>query len=754
MATPRAASPGHTIEGRPRPFSFLTRHTALLLLNTQKDFLYEHGYARILGADVSAIESAVKSSRELLIYCREAGLTIVHAKECYAPDLSDCPSSKLSAYGSSITHPRNSPSTRTVGDTGPTGRFLIKGEPMSDFVDELRPIPGEIIIEKTGTGAFWNTELLHKLKINGITRLFFAGITTEGSLCTSLREASDRGFDCCTVSDCTASYNEQLKQSALDVIHHYGSCGTVSQLDSLLPSLKQDARTFRARDERYRQQSDCRFQSLQAAYRSGVSAEMVMDSLYRKIEAYKEHDPAVWIHLEGKDSVLRQARAVQARWPNPKERPPLFGIPFSVKDSIDVAGLPTTTACPPMAHVPSTSAPVYDKIIDNGGIFIGKTNMDQIATGLTGCRSPYGIPHSTLSKDYISGGSSSGSAVSVGAGLVSFSIGTDTAGSGRVPALYNDVVGYKPTRGLVSMCGITPACMSLDCIAIFAQRISDARTVWQVLEGHDPKDRYSKPPCGYERHVEVYGSRQKTFRFGVPPPEALGACHPLYRKIFSHVIRKLISIGGVLRPIDWQPFDKAGRLLYDGTLVNERLANLPDDWLERNRSHLHPTIVELMDNVVARQSTAVQLFRDLQAKELYTRQAAQVFSQGSSGVDLVVTPTAPIHWTIEEILADPIHKNSILGEYTHCANVLDLCAIAVPVGHFRLAEYLGKQDAEGSLPFGVQFVGGSRHDAELLEIARRFEDSTRTKIGGTEGKTRGGLSSRGTPEDGLSEVEQ
>ncbi|KAK8157142.1 amidase signature domain-containing protein [Phyllosticta citrichinensis] len=749
MATTGSASPGHTIEGRPRPFTFLSRHTALLLLNTQKDFVYEDGYARSLNADVSAVESAIKSLRMLLRQCRDAGLTIVHAKECYAPDLSDCPSSKLNVYGSSISLSKSS--ARTVGDTGPLGRFLIRGEPMSDFVNEMRPIPGEVIIEKKGAGAFWNTELLHKLKANGITRLLLAGITTEGSLSTTLREASDRGFECCTIGDCTASYDAQLKQSALDVIRYYGLCGVVTEMGSLLPSLVQDALTLKGRDERYRQISGCRIRRLQAAYRSGVSPENVMEQLYSKIEEYKEHSSAVWIHLESKDSVLRQAQAVQAKWPNRKERPPLFGIPFSVKDSIDVAGLPTTTACPPMAHVPSTSAPVYDKIIDSGGIFIGKTNMDQIATGLTGCRSPYGIPHSTYSKDYTSGGSSSGSAVSVGAGLVSFSIGTDTAGSGRVPALYNDVVGYKPTRGLVSMRGITPACLSLDCIAVFARTVSEARTIWQVLEGYDPEDRYSKPPCSHERHVEASGPRQKSFRFGIPPPEALGACHPLYRKIFSHVIRKLMSIGGILRPIDWAPFDKAGKLLYDGTLVNERLANLPDDWLERNRSHLHPTIVELMDKVVARQSTAVELFRDLQARELYTRQAAQVFSADSSGVDVIVTPTAPIHWTIEEVLADPIRKNSILGEYTHCANVLDLCAISVPVGTFPLSDYLGKPDAEGSLPFGVQFASGSRNDAELLEIARRFEASI--QVGNTEGKIRGGSSNKGTPEDGLSEVE-
>ncbi|KAK8214188.1 amidase signature domain-containing protein [Phyllosticta capitalensis] len=749
----RSGSPGLTIEARPRSFTFLARHTALLLLNTQRDFVYQDGYARSLGADVSFVESAIKSSRMLLEFCRDARLSIFHAKECYAPDLSDCPSSKLNGYASSIANSTNAQSARTIGDSGPMGRFLVRGEYMSDFVNELRPLPSEFVIEKSGSGAFWNTQLLHKLKSNGVTHLLVAGITTEGSLSTTLREASDRGLECCTISDCTASYDEKSKRLALDIIRDYGLCGVVTKLDRILHSLGPLAQARNSRDERYRQNSDCRIRRLQAAYRSGVSPEIVMYSLYSKIEVYKEHDPAVWIHLESKNSVLEQARTVQAKWSNPKARPPLFGIPFSIKDSIDIAGLQTTTACPPMAHVPSTSAPVYEKIIENGGIFIGKTNMDQIATGLTGCRSPYGIPHSTYNKAYISGGSSSGSAVCVGAGLVSFSIGTDTAGSGRVPALFNDVVGYKPTRGLVSMRGITPACLSLDCIAVFARTVSEARYVWQLLEGHDPGDRYSKPTLSLERHVEASGPRHKSFRFGIPPPEALGECHPLYRKIFTHVIRKLVSIGGILRPVDWTPFEKGGRLLYDGTLVNERLANLPDDWLDKNRAYLHPTIAELMGNVAARQNTAIQLFRDLQAKELYTRQAEQVFRPDSSGVDVIVTPTAPIHWTIEEVLSDPIRKNSVLGEYTHCANVLDLCAIAVPVGHFSLGEYLGRQDAEGSLPFGVQFMGASRNDAEVLEIARRFEESTFAKIGNADDKAKGGPSYKGTPEDGLPEVE-
>lgn len=192
--------------------------------------------------------------------------------------------------------------------------------------------------------------------------------------------------------------------------------------------------------------------------------------------------------------------------------------------------------------------------------------------------------------------------------------------------------------------------------------------------------------------------------------------------MFNETVAKLQSIGGVLTPIDWSPFHKAGQLLYDGTFVSERLASLPDDFLEKNRAALHPVIAQLMDAVVARKSSAVDAYRDLQTKTIYTRQAEQVFAYSATGVDVVVVPTTQTHWTIEEVLADPITKNSVLGEYTHCGNVLDICGVAVPAGTYPLAELNGNEE-EVELPFSVTFLSGSRLDAEMLEIARRFEQS-------------------------------
>jgi allophanate hydrolase len=355
---------------------------------------------------------------------------------------------------------------------------------------------------------------------------------------------------------------------------------------------------------------------LQTAYCGGLSPVTVIDALYDRIEKYQKHDPAVWIYLESKDKALEAAKDLSTTYADRTQLPPLFGIPFSVKDSIDIAGLPTTTACPPLAHVPPRSARAYELIMSQGAIFIGKTNLDQLATGLTGCRSPYGIPKSVFNENYISGGSSSGNAVSVGAELVSFSLATDTAGSGRVPAGFNGVIGYKPSRGLISFRGVTPACLSLDCISLTARTVEEASLVFQLCEGYDEEDSYARTALPLERHVDSIGKLSKTFNFGIPPPEALEVCSPVYRRMFHEAVKHLQRIGGTLVPIDWAPFEGGANLLYEGTFVSERMASLPDGWLEKNREHLHPVILELFEKVAARQSTAVQAYRDLQAKQL------------------------------------------------------------------------------------------------------------------------------------------
>lgn len=301
---------------------------------------------------------------------------------------------------------------------------------------------------------------------------------------------------------------------------------------------------------------------------------------------------------------------------------------------------------------------------------------------------------------------------------VSFSLATDTAGSGRVPSGFNGVVGYKPTRGLISFEGITPACLSLDCVAIIAKTVTDARIVFNVCEGYDPSDRYARDSFPPERSIDALGSQQYSFTFGIPPADILQTCSPEYQEQFARAYQKLEKIGGVAIPIDWAPFTNGANLLYEGTFVSERLASLPDDFLERHKRDLHPVIVELFEKVVARHSTAVQAYRDLQAKALYTRQATQQFrSADRLGMDVLVVPTAPEHPTIQAMLADPISLNSRLGQFMHFGNVLDLCAVATPAGTYQ------PPDTDMVLPFSITLLGARCTDTTVLDIASRFQEA-------------------------------
>ena len=610
-----------TFDAKPYAFSFPPERTALVVIDMQRDFLYPGGFGEIQGGDLTAVRASIVPTKELLDICRQAGITVFHTREGHVPDLSDCPSSKLRRQAAS---PANSQYTKVIGDVGDMGRLLVRGEYGHDIVDEMKPLPGELVIDKPGKGAFFNTDLTHKLKARDITHLIVCGVTTECCFSTTLREANDRGFECCGITDATAGYNEAFKKPTLDMISwSEGLFGFVGSLHSIVEALAPYSNHTSAEGTTSTPpqtppiwDGSLDISRLQTSYRAGLSPITVMEALAQRLEKYQSKDPGVWIHLETKDQLLQSARTLVEKFPDRSRLPPLYGVPFSVKDSIDIAGLPTTTACPVLTHVPSKSAPTYEMLVEQGAIFVGKTNLDQLATGLTGCRSPYGIPRSTYNSKYISGGSSSGSCVSVGAELVSFSLATDTAGSGRVPSGFNGVVGYKPTRGLISFRGVTPACLSLDCIALIARRVSDARALWQICEGYDDEDRYARNTFPVESPVHSLGAQSQSFTFAIPQPEALAICSPAYRRKFNETVKVLQGIGGTLRSLDWTPFESAGKLLYDGSLVVERLAGLPDGWLDKNRSHLHPVIREIFENVVARQSTAIDAYRDMQAKAL------------------------------------------------------------------------------------------------------------------------------------------
>lgn len=469
--------------------------------------------------------------------------------------------------------------------------------------------------------------------------------------------------------------------------------------------------------------SSLRITSLQLDYDAGVKPQHVVQAVFDRIDAYRQVQPSVWIYLQPIGEVMRAANELSIRWPDPARRPPLYGVPFSVKDSINVAGISTTTGCPPLAFTPTTSAPVYQRCIDAGGLFIGKTNMEQLATGMTGCRSPFGTLHSTFSKNHIVGGSSSGSAVSVSQDLVSFSLGSDTAGSIRVPALFNGICGFKPTKGTVSARGVSPACLHQDCVSFLASNVDDAEKIWKVCEGFDKGDFFAKPPSTRS----APGQNNLRFQFGVPPVAALGICSPQYQKQFAEVIGALQKSGGRLVDLDWNPFAAANELLYNSSFVMERLTILPEGWFDQNKQLLHPVTRQVFESALARNSSAVDLFKDLHKQAQYKRAVEDILTLEKDieadvdEITIMVVPTAPFHPTIKEVEKDPIGINGRLGSFAHFANVLDLVGIAMPCGTYEIEDVVG--GIKTRLPFGVTILAGSGLDGELLRIAAMVEEA-------------------------------
>ncbi|KAI9812476.1 MAG: hypothetical protein M1827_004707 [Pycnora praestabilis] len=722
-----------TVDAQPCAFTFPPRHTALLLLDQSRS----SGTIANEGTP-GVYAKSVKSTNQLQDLFRSAGLHVIHTRVGTHPY--DFPQ-------------QSDPEFRTQQDANDfdfdSSLEDDEGEDSKGGI-KLESINAEVVVNYAGSGPFWGTTLMEKLRARALTHLVVGGSSTVQGLISTVQEARDRGFQCCTIE-------EAITSSLLDAEDRkkLTSLGYVTSLESFANILSPYSVDFDSLDENSLVwDGDLSISSLSAAYRRGLSLHEVINTIYSRIEAYHKIDPAVWIYLEPKESVLQAARNLGLRFPDRRKLPYLFGIPISVKDSIDISHLPTTTACPPLSTIPTTSAPIYELVIDHGALFIGKTNMEQLATGMTGCRSPFGTPHSVYSPHYIAGGSSSGSAVSVGASLVSFSLGSDTAGSGRVPAAFNGIVGFKPTKGTVSARGITPACASMDCVALLTRNVEDARTVWHVVEGFDEEDVHAKPwphlPPSLVPAVGVDNFvAQFRFNFGIPPPKALAVCSAVYRRMFDKAVQTMQSIGGVLTSIDWTPFEKAGKLLYEGTFVLERLAGLPDGWLEENREHLHPVTREVFEGVSRRGSSAVEVFRDLHAMQRYTRQTHKTFSPDNpNGISILLVPTIPTHWTIDQVNASPIQTNTVLGDFAHFGNVLDLVAVALPAGVFPKAEMEGRaggdcrsvegtevekngvsvhdgggvREGEEVLPFGVTLLGGTRQDAEVLELARRFEE--------------------------------
>jgi allophanate hydrolase len=405
------------------------------------------------------------------------------------------------------------------------------------------------------------------------------------------------------------------------------------------------------------------------AVRRGRELSRNVHEAYARIAAHAGNP--IFIHVVPKDEALARAAAA---------RGPLAGRLFAVKDNIDVAGLPTTAACPQFAYVARETAPAVQKLLDAGAVLVGKANLDQFATGLAGTRSPYGACRNAFDPVYISGGSSSGSAVAVALGIVDFALGTDTAGSGRVPAAFNNLVGLKPTRGLVSTRGVVPACRSLDCVSVFARSTGEALQVFELIS-RPFEPAALLPGFAVPRELEFHGDRE-------------------YQRLFSAAVARLEALGGRVREIDFEPFLEVQSLLY-GAWVAERLAEgFP---LE----HMLPVTRKVIES--GSRYSAADLFK--------AQHRLAALKEECKFDDVLVVPGAPTIYRIAELEAEPIELNSRLGRYTNFVNLLDLAAITVPAG-FR----------KDGLPFGITLIGRAFSDRGLAATAARFRGESETAL--------------------------
>jgi allophanate hydrolase len=440
--------------------------------------------------------------------------------------------------------------------------------------------------------------------------------------------------------------------------------------------------------------------SLQAHYRSGsLTPSDVIREVYTRIR--KQSDYPVWIHLVPEEEALRAAESSPCAVSSP-----LGGIPFAIKDNIDAVNLPTTAGCSAFSYVAAANATVVNQIKNAGAILIGKTNMDQFATGLVGVRSPYGACSSVFNREYISGGSSSGSAVAVAAGLVSFALGTDTAGSGRVPAAFNNIVGLKPTRGVLSGRGVVPACRSLDCVSIFSLTAEDAISVFAVTACYDRNDAYS-------RRLPQTAPVSATYRIGFPAPDHLHMVANGYRSLFYEAKERLAGLGHSLIEVDVSAFLQAAQLLYGGPWVAERFAAV-GQFVKCHPDEVHPIVRDII--LGGENYSAVDAFNAQYALEKLRQESSSTWNT----VDFLLLPTAPETFRIADVERDPVALNSRLGIFTNFLNLLDLAAVAVPAG-FR----------SDGLPFGVTLIGQAFSDQTLLVVADSYLRTLKPLLGGT-----------------------
>jgi len=444
--------------------------------------------------------------------------------------------------------------------------------------------------------------------------------------------------------------------------------------------------------------------ALHAAYAGGLSPAAVMAEVLRRIAAAE--DPAMFLALRTADDLTAEAAALPLFDPATH---PLWGIPFAVKDNIDVGGLPTTAACPAYIYAPERDAFVVARLRAAGAIPVGKTNLDQFATGLVGVRSPYGVPRNAVDPAIVPGGSSSGSAVAVARGVVSFSLGTDTAGSGRVPAALNNIVGLKPTLGTLSATGVVPACRTLDTISIFALTVADAHAAFRAASGYDVADAYSRPipapPLAAPPPVlTVAVPDAATIEFFGDTAQAAS---------FAAALDRLAAHGARIVPIDFTPFYDVARMLYEGAWVAERMTVI-EDLMRRDPGAIHPVTARIIG--AADKLSAADAFRGIY-RLADLRRRAEALMQGA---DLICVPTIPTFYSLADLEADPVGPNSRFGTYTNFVNLMDLCGIAVPVAP--------RSDGR---PGSVTLLARAGQDALAASVAQALHADAAPKMGAT-----------------------
>ena len=440
-----------------------------------------------------------------------------------------------------------------------------------------------------------------------------------------------------------------------------------------------------------------------AAHRAGRLAPA--QTVARSYARIREHnDPAIFINLRDEKAAVAEAEALVAR---DAATLPLYGVPIAVKDNIDVAGLPTTAACPAFAYSPSRDSTAVARLRAAGAIVVGKTNLDQFATGLVGVRSPYGVPVNPLRADLIPGGSSSGSAVAVSTGLVPLSLGTDTAGSGRVPAMLNNIVGLKPSLGLISTAGLVPACRTLDCVSVFALTVDDAVTALNAMAGPDPADPYSR-----DRPLAQLSPFPADLRLGVPRAgQLIFFGDKVSEAAYGEALKRWTALGATLVEFDLEPLYETARLLYEGPWVAERYLVIRD-LLASSPDAVHPVTREI--TIAGARLSAADTFAALYRLQGLRSVAGRAFA----AIDALVLPTAPTVYSTAQVLANPIELNSRLGTYTNFVNLLDLCGLALPAAM-----------RSDDIPFGITLLAPAGKDAQLASIGRIFHADTRLPMG-------------------------